>query len=1174
MKPINLKLKGLNSYIDEQEIDFESLCSKGLFGIFGPTGCGKSTILDAVTIALYGAQGMARDTKDFINTETEKAVIKYVFSLKNNEGTRVYEISRSFKNSKTGVSNDMAKLVVSDASGDLIEVLDKAKEVNTYLEDLLGLTADDFMRSVVLPQGKFSEFLKLKDAERRRMIERLLNLQEFGVKLADKIKKQKDALKTRIEHLDGNISALNSDGEESIEDIENEVKTLTENLETTSNEYKEFCVYLEKIKELYKKTNELNELTIKLSSFDKKSNYIDNLKSLLLKASEASKITPIFSELTDENKSLEDLTNDFKLVNTEFIKIEEENMKLSNLYDEKSKEKEEKLPSLVMIEAKLVEMARLADENETSIKIRDNLRNEFKSLKEAYDTLVNIFLDIEKLINDTNIKVVELEEAKTLNHIDSKYKTMAIELRTKDQSYKTEADKLETLNKNKSELELGKTKTTEEISELEPIIDELGKKLELSKSEYEKSITESDSTTKTLHDLDKKIIELKNSNDNYKIKLSKKEEILKEEKTLIDDKKVLTSGLLDKEKELSKLYVILDDINTKHEKNRVNLILNELTSELIKGSECPLCGNEEHPHIHKKVENDKTYESEIDDLKKIREALKESITGLTKDIEFNESKYKAITSEILELKEFESSIYDEKLKEQTKLESDSKNLKEKISKLESDKSKYKSGNTSMETNLEKDKVVLVNLKNKLESTKVKLSECDKNIIESEKLLKELDSFIREALAKSSFVSLSELLEDLYKKESILLQTEKELKASRELVHTNQSKLKEMQVGKDDTYKTMTSIKEKGTSINEVIKSSEKKIAEVTKNDPRVELGSVKKSISDINESYKKANDNYKSNNERYIKLEKDKAELSTTVEISIVRTKKLMSTLEKLIANSSFKDVSEFESSIMPEEDIKEKTDEVLVFEKDYILLKSNISKLNGELKDDLCNREKYDDVMLKNDKYNQSLSELNKNLTIRKTKLQQLEKNAAALKEVLREKNVLLDKQGTINEISKLTNGNKFVEFVAMNHLRYIAADASTRLIDITNGRYSLELDYNGAFVICDNYNGGVKRSCQSLSGGETFMTSLSLALALSTHIQLKGSATLEFFILDEGFGTLDVDLLDTVMNSLEKLRTKNISVGVISHVEELKNRVPMRLSVTAAEPGLHGTKVKIESN
>ena len=281
MKPINLKLKGLNSYIDEQEIDFESLCSKGLFGIFGPTGCGKSTILDGITIALYGAQGMARDTKDFINTETNKAVIKYVFSLKNNDGTKVYDISRSFKNSKTGVSNDMAKLVVSDTNGELIEVLDKAKEVNLYLEDLLGLTAADFMRSVVLPQGKFSEFLKLKDADRRRMIERLLNLQEFGIKLADKIKKQKESLKSRLEHLDGNISALTSDDEESIEEIEKEVKNLSEELKNTEKEYKEFTIYFEKIKELYKKTNELDDLTKKISTLDENKSHIEELKILL-----------------------------------------------------------------------------------------------------------------------------------------------------------------------------------------------------------------------------------------------------------------------------------------------------------------------------------------------------------------------------------------------------------------------------------------------------------------------------------------------------------------------------------------------------------------------------------------------------------------------------------------------------------------------------------------------------------------------------------------------------------------------------------------------------------------------------------------------------------------------------------------------------------------------------
>ena len=83
---------------------------------------------------------------------------------------------------------------------------------------------------------------------------------------------------------------------------------------------------------------------------------------------------------------------------------------------------------------------------------------------------------------------------------------------------------------------------------------------------------------------------------------------------------------------------------------------------------------------------------------------------------------------------------------------------------------------------------------------------------------------------------------------------------------------------------------------------------------------------------------------------------------------------------------------------------------------------------------------------------------------------------------------------------------------------------------------------------------------------------MALSSQVQLKGSAPLEFFFLDEGFGTLDTELLDIVMNSLEKLHSSRLSVGIISHVEELKNRVPVKLVVTPAKQGEGGSKVKLE--
>ncbi|OJF17856.1 MAG: hypothetical protein A6D91_09815 [Bacillaceae bacterium G1] len=155
---------------------------------------------------------------------------------------------------------------------------------------------------------------------------------------------------------------------------------------------------------------------------------------------------------------------------------------------------------------------------------------------------------------------------------------------------------------------------------------------------------------------------------------------------------------------------------------------------------------------------------------------------------------------------------------------------------------------------------------------------------------------------------------------------------------------------------------------------------------------------------------------------------------------------------------------------------------------------------------------------------------------------------------------------------GNAFVEFMAEEHLIRISRDASQRLKSLTRGRYALEVDSGGGFLIRDDANGGIKRPVSSLSGGETFLTSLALALALSASIQLRGRYPLQFFFLDEGFGTLDHELLDTVVTALERLQGSHMAIGVISHVPELQARLPRRLIVEPAEPGGRGSRVRLE--
>lgn len=131
--------------------------------------------------------------------------------------------------------------------------------------------------------------------------------------------------------------------------------------------------------------------------------------------------------------------------------------------------------------------------------------------------------------------------------------------------------------------------------------------------------------------------------------------------------------------------------------------------------------------------------------------------------------------------------------------------------------------------------------------------------------------------------------------------------------------------------------------------------------------------------------------------------------------------------------------------------------------------------------------------------------------------------------------------------------------------ADGATELLRTLSGdQYSLRVDSkSGTFVVVDHRNADEVRAARTLSGGETFLASLALALALAdriTTLAARGSARLESIFLDEGFGTLDPDTLDMVASAIEELGASGRMVGVVSHVTELAERLPVRYEVTRA--------------
>jgi DNA repair protein SbcC/Rad50 len=157
---------------------------------------------------------------------------------------------------------------------------------------------------------------------------------------------------------------------------------------------------------------------------------------------------------------------------------------------------------------------------------------------------------------------------------------------------------------------------------------------------------------------------------------------------------------------------------------------------------------------------------------------------------------------------------------------------------------------------------------------------------------------------------------------------------------------------------------------------------------------------------------------------------------------------------------------------------------------------------------------------------------------------------------------------LADLLRSDKFPRWLIAGALDTLVAEASASLLELSGGQFELTHD-KGDFLVVDHNEADARRPVKTLSGGETFQASLSLALALSSQLgamAADGATKLESIFLDEGFGTLDEATLDVVASTLENLSaTGSRMVGVITHVPALAERVPVRFQVTRDGSGSH---------
>ena len=153
------------------------------------------------------------------------------------------------------------------------------------------------------------------------------------------------------------------------------------------------------------------------------------------------------------------------------------------------------------------------------------------------------------------------------------------------------------------------------------------------------------------------------------------------------------------------------------------------------------------------------------------------------------------------------------------------------------------------------------------------------------------------------------------------------------------------------------------------------------------------------------------------------------------------------------------------------------------------------------------------------------------------------------------------IKTMKSLFKASGFVNYISSVYLQNLCNTANSRFFQLTRQKLSLEISEDNNFKVRDFMNGGKERSVKTLSGGQTFQASLSLALALADNIQKITESDQNFFFLDEGFGSLDKESLNIVFDTLKSLRKENRIVGVISHVEEMQQEIEAHLHIVNHE-------------